>query len=496
MTAVGAALPLLAVLGLMLWRRWSSGRAGAVGYLLAMLVGWGGFGLTWPVLWVSQTRALMLALFILYIIWPALLLYHMVRSVGGVARVEEWISGRVGDRAAAGLILAWALSSLLEGIAGFGVPLAVVSPMLAALGFPAVTAVAAVAIGHAWSVTFGDMGVVFEALASVVRLDGAVLAPAAVVQLGLACVASGLGVALLLGLRRWGRVLTLGLAMATVHGLLAIAGLRPLASLAAGAVGVVLGVRLFRDRPSAAAAGGGDMALRLFPYLATSALLAAIAFSPDIAGLLARPETRVALPEVVTARGWVTAAGQARSISWLSHPGSVMLFSLALFLPLYRRLSPPGRDGLRGMMRSLLRMLLPVTLGVTVMIGLAMVMDHSGMTQTLARSAAAIVGGLYPALSGFVGLLGAFTTGSNTSSNVLFGPLQMEMARTLSLPAEWLLAAQTAGGALGSMVAPAKLVLGCAVLGIEGEVGAVLRRTLPWALGLALVAGVLAWALT
>ena len=163
-----ASAPLVIVLGLMLWRRWSSARAGATGLAAAVLIAALRFGLTWDVLWVSQARGVALSFYILYIIWAALLLYQVVRAAGGIGQLESWLLGMVADQPAAALLFSWCLSGVLEGIAGFGVPLAVVAPMLVALGIGPVTAVAAVAIGHAWSVTFGDMGVVFEALVSVV----------------------------------------------------------------------------------------------------------------------------------------------------------------------------------------------------------------------------------------------------------------------------------------------------------------------------------------
>src|SRR5512136_820546 len=90
------------------------------------------------------------------------------------------------------VLLAWALSGLLEGIAGFGLPIAVVAPMLVALGVPAIRAVAAVAVGHSWAVTFGDMGVILQTLSAVVSVPVAELVPAAAVLLGFACLICGL----------------------------------------------------------------------------------------------------------------------------------------------------------------------------------------------------------------------------------------------------------------------------------------------------------------
>jgi len=103
-------------------------------------------------------------------------------------------------------------------------------------------------------------------------------------------------------------------------------------------------------------------------------------------------------------------------------------------------------------------------------------MEHAGMTQMLAGFASAATGPLFPALSPAIGAVGAVLTGSNTNSNVVFGPLQKEMALALALPLPIILAAQTAGAAIGSVFAPAKVVVGCST--VEGaDQGQVLRMT-------------------
>jgi len=488
--ALLASLPLALVLTLMLWRRWSTTRAGLAGVAAALLVGSAAFGLTWRVLWISQVRGFFLAFYVLYIIWPALLLYHLTRCMGGIAGLGEWLSARSADRSVAALLLAWPLSSLLEGIAGFGVPLAVVSPMIVAIGFDPVTAVAATAVGHAWSVTFGDMGVVFEALVAVVHWDARALVPAAALLLGLAAVASGVAVARILRTEhRWLRILAIGAVMALAQAGLALAGLRPLAALGAGAAGLVAGVGLLGSRHSKSAVDRRRLATGLLPYGLTTLLLAPLSFWPALAARLSHLQARVLLPEVATSAGWVTAAGAAKAVPWLTHPGSAILLSFAVSWLVFGLVGKAGRDTAAESVRSAASMAVPVSLGILAMMSLATIMDHCGMTQELARALSGAVGRAYPLLSAFVGLLGAFTTGSNTNSNVLFGPLQLQTAHLLHLDAVWLLAAQTAGGALGSMVAPAKLVVGCAAVGIAGQDGRVLRRTAPYALALLLLLG-------
>ena len=141
-----AGLPLLTVVALMLLLRQSSARAALIALSVAAVMGVGSYGLNLPVFLVSQARGLALSFYILYIIWTALLLYQVVGEVGGIAALDALTSAWVPDRAAAALLFAWCLSGLLEGIAGFGAPLAVVAPLLVGLGVAPVTAVAATAV--------------------------------------------------------------------------------------------------------------------------------------------------------------------------------------------------------------------------------------------------------------------------------------------------------------------------------------------------------------
>jgi lactate permease len=89
-------------------------------------------------------------------------------------------------------------------------------------------------------------------------------------------------------------------------------------------------------------------------------------------------------------------------------------------------------------------------------------------------------------------MLGAFMTGSNTNSNVVFAPLQKQAAELLLISVPIILAAQTTGGALGSMLAPAKIIVGCSTAGLAGQEGEVLKKTLLPGLIIAGLVGLLA----
>ncbi|NPA93740.1 MAG: L-lactate permease, partial [Chloroflexi bacterium] len=139
------------------------------------------------------------------------------------------------------------------------------------------------------------------------------------------------------------------------------------------------------------------------------------------------------------------------------------------------------------------------SVGIASMVAMAMVMQHAGMTETLARGLADAVGRAYPLIAAWVGALGAFMTGSNTNSNVVFAALQMRTADLLGYSAAIILAAQSAGGALGSVIAPTKVVVGASTTGMagkEGDVMAALGKYILISIGLISLLTVLALLLT
>ena len=114
------------------------------------------------------------------------------------------------------------------------------------------------------------------------------------------------------------------------------------------------------------------------------------------------------------------------------------------------------------------------------------------MTVLLADALSDLVGRYFPLLSPLIGILGAFATGSNNNSNVLFAGLQENAATLLAITPSILLAAQTTGGSLGSMIAPAKIIVGCSTVDLRGRDGEVLRITLPYGLAIGMGVGLLA----
>ena len=504
--------PIIVVLVLMVGFRWGGSRAGPVGWLVALVVGVVFFGATPELLFYSQIKGILLSLYVLYIVWMALVLYNVVNEAGAIAVIGKGIARLTADRTMQLLILGWAFSSFLQGVAGFGVPIAVVAPLLAGMGFEPVVAVAAVAIGHSWSVTFGDMAASFHALIGASGIEGALLAPWSGIFLGMACFGCGLAAAHAYdgfkALRRaLPAVLLLGAAMSVAQYLLAVSGLWNLAGFLSGLVGLGLGAAVTRlpfyrrsvgDPQSTAVAvdeerQGPSLYLAVSAYLILVVIVAGAELVPQLYTLLNSVVIELSFPRLKTATGWVTEAGTGRTISIFGHAGALLGYTSLIAYFIYRRAGHYQPQALERIWRKTLSSAVPSSIGIASMVGMAMIMDHSGMTYLLAKGISESVGAAFPLFSPLVGTLGAFITGSNTNSNVIFAPVQQRTAELLGISAIVILGAQTTGGALGSMLAPAKVIVGCSTAGLAGQEGQVMKKTLPYGLLIAGFIGLLAW---
>lgn len=218
--------------------------------------------------------------------------------------------------------------------------------------------------------------------------------------------------------------------------------------------------------------------------------------------LLAEPLDAVELnfdfPAVETAFGWRTEAGPGRSVSIFGHAGALLLYaSVGAYLWFSRRGTLDGREtyAVASIVRKTMKGATKSTISIVALVAMALTMEHAGMTQLLAVTLSEHTGAFFPMLSPFIGALGAFVTGSNTNSNVIFAQLQQQTALALSTSVPIILAAQTAGGAIGGVFAPAKVIVGVSTVSGADD-GQVLRLATAYGVGLLVVLGVVVWIVT
>jgi lactate permease len=229
-------------------------------------------------------------------------------------------------------------------------------------------------------------------------------------------------------------------------------------------------------------------------YYALIVIVVAATLIPGLHDRLAALRLTLHFPGTETSLGWETEPSEY-SLSVFSHPGAYLLYAVLAAWGIYNLAGHWKRGTMLSVMRITARHGTKTSIAVVFMTVMAMIMVYSGMTFLLARGLVSLAGGAYPILSPFVGLLGCFMTGSNTNSNVLFGVLQRDSALLLGKDPIIMAALQTAGGALGSMVAPAKVLVACATAGLQGREGEIMRLTLKYCVPMTLLMSLLGWVL-
>jgi len=520
-----ATLSIIALLVLLVPLRWRAPEAGPGAMFVAGLIALFAFRTPFATLAVASAKGVWDAIFILYVMWPALLLYQVTKQAGGYDALRHGISRFSRNDLFVVLGLGWVFSSFLQGIAGFGAPIAVVAPLLLAIGVRPVHAAAISIIAHAWARFFGTLGVGWLATLQVADVQHVTLAAfESALLLLIPTYFGGLLIVWLYGrwaaLRHaWPLVLILGTILGV--GQLVFVFLSPeLSTFLAAAVALVALYPLSRwrrfrepvpldevpERPamdeSAARAWSESgqpvmsIGMAFLPYVVLTVVTLGILLIDPLNDALRQLRIGLPFPAVTTGFG-VTNAAVARyaPFSPLTHPGTMLLIASLVVWIVYRANGYYGawqaRHGAEHLGRALVVDGVPASLPVIAFLVTSRVLDHSGQTQVLAHGIADASPPLvYAGIASVIGALGAFMTSSSTASNVLFGGLQSDVAQLHALPTETIVAAQAAGSAYGNAIGPANIVLGTSITGIKGQEGAVMKLALPWTIIVAILTGV------
>jgi lactate permease len=496
-----ASIPIALILILMVGFRWGAARAGGVGYLSALAIAILYFGAGFLLLAFAHTKALLLTIDVLYIIWAAFLLYRVADEAGAIDTIGQSLPHLTADKGMQALIIGWVFASFLQGVGGFGVPVAVIAPILVGLGFTPLQAVLIPSLGHGWAVTFGSLGSSFQALMAATGLPAEVITPSAALFLAVAGVVTGFIVAHAAdGFQAMRRlfvpILVLGLSMSVTMYIVAMAGLWNIASFCAGMVGLIISIPLARRYQGEKVDNGSlDLCALLIAasgYVVLIAVTLGVQLIPSVRSFLGQVFLQVDFPQVETSPGYVTPAGPGRNIPPFRHAGAILTLSSILAYLIYLRAGLYKKGAVVRIVSGTVKRVMSSSVSIASMVAMAVIMQTSGMTETLARGLADSTGWAYPIVAPWIGALGAFMTGSNTNSNVVFGALQLRTAQFLGYSATIILGAQTAGAALASIMAPTKVVVGASTAGMAGREGDVLRKLIGYTIILLLLISVLA----
>jgi lactate permease len=504
-----AVLPLAALLALLVGLRWGAASAAAASYFLAVLAAVAFFGAPLRLVGLQTVKGVWDAVFVVYVIVPALFLYQVTRESGAFERLRTGIEAYTPNNLLHVLAFGWVFSTFLQGITGFGAPVAVTAPLLVAVGVRPLWAVAIPIIGHCWANTFGTLAVAWNGLLLITEpADPNTTALIAASMLWTTNLMAGFTISWLYGRMQGVReALPAVLLVSLIHGggqLALVTVLPTLANFLPGAVavGVIiwLGQSRWYENPSRVkvsqimeegeqeeqgravqqhARGRPQMSLfsAFLPYLVLLALIVLALLVPPVRQTLETAEVGLSFPELQTGQGYIVPAREAYSaFSPLTHPGTFLLVSAVVAFVVYRLQGHIREARLDNILVDTVRTSIPSAMALLALVPLAAVMEGAGLVQVLALGIASVApAAVYVFLAPLMGSLGAFMTSSN-----------------LSIREAIILGAQTAGGAIGNSVAPGVVILGLGAVGAGGRAGDVIRRTLPFTLTAAVVAGVVA----
>jgi lactate permease len=313
--------------------------------------------------------------------------------------------------------------------------------------------------------------------------------------LGIACIACGLCAAKILNqMKYWPFIISVGILMAGIQFGMAAFGLTPLAALVAGLSGILITVFIYSRRsPRTPYTFSTSLKSTFFSYGSLIFILSVIYLAKPIYQLFFPVSWQMQFPGTITNTGFIASPGSGQAYRFFLHPGIYMaLVGLTSYWFLAKNgLSDETR--LKTAALNTLKSAGPASIGIIATMGLSGFMDQCGMTLMIAKGISALMGNTFPIVSPFIGMLGAFATGSNNNSNVLFAPLQKSVAELLSINPLLLIATQTTGGSLGSMLAPAKIIVGCSTVGIVGKEGEALKKAIPFGLIIGFIIGGIAF---
>ncbi|EAX47978.1 L-lactate permease [Thermosinus carboxydivorans Nor1] len=504
-----AFLPIFVLLMTILLFKWGAPKSGAISWFVAVIIGIFAFGADTRLLALANSKGLSLSLYVLLIIWGAVFLYNMVEKIGAVKVIGDTMTKITEDRLLQCLLMAWCFASFMQGIAGFGVPVAVVAPIMVVMGFSPAVAAATCLVGHSWSISFGSMGSSYYTIQLVTKIPGEIIGPWMAVLFTVPIFATGFAVAHIYGglsavKRGAPAIIVTSVVMAFMCWLMNRIGAAQLATLipalcGCGTIAAMARTGFYRSdltveelaHQNAPKSMGFHLAFAPYYILILLSILSQI---KDIAKIFAPYTWGLDYPAIQTAFGFVVKAEKMYSrINVLTHPAPLLLAAAILGYLVFKSAGKWKPGAAIDALKSTFTQCVPTSIGIITMVMMALIMNDTGMTNLLAQGMAKATGILFPIFSPFIGVLGAFLTGSNTNSNVMFGALQVETAKVLGISTVIMAAVQSVGGSVGCSIAPSKVLIGTATVGLDGRESEVMYRTIPYCAVIALLVGINAW---
>lgn len=527
-SSIFAALPLLTLFILLGGLKMKAHWAGLIALAVAIVVAVAAYNMPLGQALDAGAEGAAFGLFpIMWIVVNAVWIYTMTVKTGDFAVLRRSFASISSDQRIQAVIIAFSFGALLEALAGFGTPVAITSVMLIALGFKPIKAASVALVANTAPVAFGAIAIPIVTLSQITGIDKQDLGSmvgrqtpflALIVPFILVFIVDGMR-----GIRQvWPVVFVGGFAFAlgqfVCSNYISVELTDVVASLAS--VGAMVGFmqiwqpgqRLEGEpaggpRPAIAGASVSDQAMEdeirrrdgkkdttgdilrgYAPYLIIIVVFSLAQWGP-IKDFVANRTEMFQWPGLhVTNDKGEAIKSLTFKFDWAAAAGSLLLLCGLLTMAVLK-IRP--RIALTAY-KDTLNQLKWAILTVASVLALAYVMNQSGQTVSIGLWAAG-AGSIFALISPAIGWLGTAITGSDTSSNSLFGALQVAAAKDSGLDPLLLAASNSSGGVLGKMISPQNLAIGAAAVGMGGQEGELFRKVLKWSLFLIAIMCVLAY---
>ncbi|AZC35228.1 lactate permease LctP family transporter [Pseudomonas chlororaphis] len=468
---------------------------------------------------------------IAWIIVAAVFLYKLTVKSGQFEVIRSSVLSITDDQRLQVLLIGFCFGAFLEGAAGFGAPVAITAALLVGLGFNPLYAAGLCLIANTAPVAFGALGIPIIVAGQVTGIDAFKIGAMTGRQLPLLSLFVPFWLVFMMdGLRgvkeTWPAALVAGLSFAVTQYFTSnFIGpeLPDITSALASLIALTLFLKVWQPKRSFAAAtasvgaaavrnGGfgqprttqpspysfGEIFKAWSPFLILTVLVTIWTLKPFKAMFAAGGSMyswvfNFAIPHldqlVIKSAPIVatpTAIPAVFKLDPISATGTAIFFS-ALISMLVLKIN--FKTGLTTLKETFYELRWPI-LSIGMVLAFAFVTNYSGMSSTMALVLAG-TGAAFPFFSPFLGWLGVFLTGSDTSSNALFSSLQATTAHQLGVNDTLLVAANTSGGVTGKMISPQSIAVACAATGLVGKESDLFRFTLKHSLFFATIVGLI-----
>ena len=442
---------------------------------------------------------------ILLVIVAALFTYNLACETKTMDVMKTMLSSITTDNRIQVLILAWGFGGFLEAVAGYGTAVAIPASILASIGFNPIFAAVICLISNTVPTAFGAIGIPITTLATVTNLD--------VVQLSFITSLQLAGFIILIPFL---------LVILTERNIKAVKGVF-LITLVSGVSFAIPQIFIAKYLGAELPALIGSICSMICTIIMAKFMNRNEEKSED---LTTDEDTEVIAKKVSAKEGilaWLpyillctlilitsplvpslnSFVGQFSSnihiysgdststtgFSWINTPGMMIIIAtvIAGFIQKIKF------SYMAKVFKNTVIQLKTSFITIMSIVAISKIMSHSGMTSSISFGLCTITGSYYPLISPLLGAIGTFVTGSDTSANILFGGLQVEAAKSLSIDPYWIAAANTAGATAGKMISPQSIAIATSATGLIGQEGKIFSSTVKYCLGYVIILGLIVY---